>query len=129
MFTAANGDRPTAPNVAIVVAGGVSNVNRRKTIPEAEQARADGIHMYAIGVGLPDTTELKGVVSKPADENLFTARQFSELKNLGPKIVTSLRSRTCINITGVLRLRVKIQAFEYLYLVGLFNHLLIRLSV
>ena len=129
MFTAANGDRPTAPNVAIVVAGGVSNVNRRKTIPEAEQARADGIHMYAIGVGLPDTTELKGVVSKPVDENLFTARQFSQLKNLGPKIVTSLRSRTCINIKGVLRIRVKIQAFEYLYLVGLFNHLLIRLSV
>ena len=98
MYTTANGDRPRAPNVAVVVAGGVSNVNSRRTIPEAEQARADGIHMYAIGVGMPDTTELKGVVSKPVDQHLFTARDFSNLRNVGPKIVSSLRSSTCVNV-------------------------------
>ena len=104
MYTTANGDRPRAPNVAVVVAGGVSNVNSRRTIPEAEQARADGIHMYAIGVGMPDTTELKGVVSKPVDQHLFTARDFSNLRNVGPEIVSSLRSSTCVNVKPLLRI-------------------------
>ena len=40
MFTPANGDRPDAPNVCILLTDGVSNINSRRTIPEAEAARA-----------------------------------------------------------------------------------------
>ena len=82
MYTEANGDRPGVPNVAIVITDGVSNINSRRTIPEAEQARAEGIHIYAIGIGLTDTTELDGIASQPASENSFAVQEFSELRNL-----------------------------------------------
>ena len=90
MYTAANGDRPDVPNVAIVITDGVSNINSRRTIPEAEQARAEGIHIYAIGIGLSDTTELDGIASKPVDDNRFSVQEFSELRTLRDKVFASL---------------------------------------
>ena len=93
MYTAANGDRPNVPNVAIVVTDGVSNINSRRTIPEAEETRAAGIHIYAIGIGLTDTTELDGIASKPVDENRFSVQEFSELRNLRTKIFSALCTR------------------------------------
>lgn len=39
MFTAANGDRSDAPNIAILLTDGVSNINSRRTIPEGVSAR------------------------------------------------------------------------------------------
>ncbi|XP_025106489.1 collagen alpha-3(VI) chain-like isoform X11 [Pomacea canaliculata] len=89
MYTPANGDRPDVPNIAIVVTDGVSNINSRRTIPEAEQARAEGIHIYAIGIGLTDTTELDGIASKPVDENRFAVQEFSELRVLRDKVFAS----------------------------------------
>ena len=90
MFTPENGDRPDIPNVAIVLTDGVSNINSRRTIPEAEQARAEGIHIYAIGIGLTDETELDGIASKPVDENRFRVQEFSELRDLRGKIFAAL---------------------------------------
>ena len=86
MFTRANGDRPNVPNICIVVTDGVSNINSRRTIPEAEQARAEGIHIYAIGIGLTDTTELDGIASQPASENSFAEQEFSELRTLRDQV-------------------------------------------
>lgn len=82
MFVAANGDRPDVPNVVIVVTGSVSSINAARTVPEAELARAEGIHIYAIGVGLTDTAELDGIASKPVEGNRFAVPTFSELRNL-----------------------------------------------
>ena len=89
MYTEANGDRPGVPNVAIVITDGVSNINSRRTIPEAEQARAEGIHIYAIGIGLTDTTELDGIASQPASENSFAVQEFSELRTLREKVFSA----------------------------------------
>ena len=90
MFTRANGDRPNVDNIAIVVTDGVSNINARRTIPEAEQARADNIHIYAIGIGLTDTRELDGIASKPVDENRFAVQDFSELADLRHHVFSAL---------------------------------------
>ena len=90
MFTAQNGDRPGVPNICIVVTDGISNINSRRTIPDAEQARADGIHIYAIGIGLTDTTELDGIASKPVDENRFAVQEFEELRGLRDKVFAAL---------------------------------------
>ena len=96
VFTRRNGDRPGVENICIVVTDGVSNINARRTIPEAEQARAVGIHIYAIGIGLSDTRELDGIASKPVDENRFAVQEFSELRDLRHKVFSSL----CKKITS-----------------------------
>ena len=49
MFLPERGDRPDADNIAFMITDGVSNINSRRTIPEAERARAKGIKIYAIG--------------------------------------------------------------------------------
>lgn len=90
MFTAGNGDRSDVDNVAVVVTDGVSNINSRRTVPEAEQARAEGIHIYAIGIGLTDTKELDGIASKPVDENRFAVQDFTELRDLRHKVIFAL---------------------------------------
>ncbi|KAK0067184.1 collagen alpha-1(XIV) chain, partial [Biomphalaria pfeifferi] len=90
MFTAGNGDRSDVDNVAVVVTDGVSNINSRRTVPEAEQARAEGIHIYAIGIGLTDTKELDGIASKPVDENRFAVQDFKELRDLRHKVISAL---------------------------------------
>lgn len=90
MFTQANGDRPDVPNVAIIVTDGISNLNARRTIPEAEQAHADGIHIFAIGIGVPDNRELDGMASKPVERNRFTVDDFSELVGLRNAISSAL---------------------------------------
>ena len=41
IFNPLRGDRPDAPNVAIILTDGVSNINSRRTIPEAETARKE----------------------------------------------------------------------------------------
>ena len=90
MYTQENGDRPGVDNICIVVTDGVSNINSRRTIPEAEQARADGIHIYAIGIGLTDTKELDGIASKPVEENRFAVQEFTELRDLRQKVFSAL---------------------------------------
>ena len=96
MFTRANGDRPNVPNICIVVTDGVSNINSRRTIPEAEQARKQGIHIYAIGIGLTDTTELDGIASQPASENSFAVQEFSELRTLRDQVFSAFCPGMCI---------------------------------
>jgi Mg-chelatase subunit ChlD len=92
MFTAANGDRPDVPNVAIVITDGVSNINARRTIPEAVEAQRSGITVYAIGIGLTDTTELDGIASKPVDEYRYSVKEFTDLRDLREKVFASLCS-------------------------------------
>ena len=89
MFTRATGDRPDVDNVAIVITDGVSNINARRTIPEAEMARHQGIHIYAIGIGLTDTTELDGIASRPIEDNRFAVQDFNDLKLLRDKVFSS----------------------------------------
>ena len=89
MFTAANGDRDKVANIAILVTDGVSNINSRDTITEAEYARKKGIHIYAIGIGLKDKREVNGIASVPADENAFFVQSFDELQLMDEAILAA----------------------------------------
>lgn len=51
MFTRIHGDRPDAPDIGIVITDGASNLDYQLTIPYARQAHAQGIKMFAIGIG------------------------------------------------------------------------------
>ena len=44
------GDRPLAPNTAIVITDGVSTYDPEKTIPYANDAKRDGIKIMAVGI-------------------------------------------------------------------------------
>jgi len=90
MFSTANGDRPEVPNIGVVITDGVSNVNSRRTIPEAVNARDAGIHVYAIGIGLTDTREVNAIANDPPEDNSFNVQSFDELEGLDEKIFTAL---------------------------------------
>lgn len=85
-----NGDRAEAENIAMVITDGVSNINSRRTIPEAAESRDTGIHIYSIGIGLTDTRELYGIASEPAEENTFAVRDFDELVGLEKRIFSQI---------------------------------------
>jgi hypothetical protein len=89
MFTEENGDRPGVPNICIIMTDGVSNINYRRTIPEAEKARQKDIHIYAIGIALKDLKEVNGIASQPASLNVFAVNTFDELEGLDEKIFES----------------------------------------
>lgn len=85
MFTAANGDRPNAPNIAIVVTDGESTFDKNLTIPEANKARDKNIIIIAIGIGEKiSEDELQGIGNKPAKDFVFKAEfdTLDTLKNL-----------------------------------------------
>lgn len=56
LFLARNGDRPDVENIAFMITDGISNINSRRTIPEAETAMSKGIKVYAIGTFLVQCT-------------------------------------------------------------------------
>ena len=88
MFTVANGDRDGVDNVAIIVSDGESNINREATIPQAIQARANGIHLAVATMEYnPNNLELKGIASDPDEENIFNVRRYSQLGNMVDNIV------------------------------------------
>lgn len=45
-----SGDRPDAPNVALVFTDGASNIEAQRTIPNAIDARERGNHIVVFGV-------------------------------------------------------------------------------
>ena len=89
MFSEENGDRPGVPNVAIVITDGISNIDAKRTIPEALKAHQKGIHVYAVGIGLTDTAEINEIATPPASKNRFTVKDFDELGDLRKAIYTS----------------------------------------
>jgi hypothetical protein len=86
IFTSQNGDRDDVPNIAIILTDGVSNVNSRETIPEAERVRSEGIHIYAIGIGLSDTREVDAIATPPKEDNSFNVQDFDELGVLSERV-------------------------------------------
>ena len=90
MFTPRNGDRSGVPNVGVIITDGISNINSQRTIPEAEYARDEKIHIYAIGIGLSDTRELDAMASVPASDNSFAVQDFDELKGLENRVFSAL---------------------------------------
>lgn len=86
MFTSEHGDRTEAPNVALVLTDGVSNIDSKRTVAEAIRAQSSDIHIYAIGIGLADLTELQKIASSPAADNSFSVEDFDELDKMKEEV-------------------------------------------
>ena len=78
-------DRPSAPDVAILITDGVSNILPQRTIPEAHNTHAAGIHVYGVGVALNDSEELAEVVSDK--QSLFLINNYHELVEFSANIL------------------------------------------
>jgi hypothetical protein len=52
------------------------------------------VHIYAVGIGQFDPTEINGIASKPASENAFVLSDFKALANISSSIV----KKTCRGI-------------------------------
>ncbi|XP_062591599.1 matrilin-2-like, partial [Saccostrea cucullata] len=89
-FSFANGDRWDARNIALIFTDGVSNMNANRLQDEVSHAKANGITMYAIGIGLSDVSELNLIASFPASNYTFNVENFDKLNDLNDRILPSL---------------------------------------
>lgn len=89
MFTFEAGDRPRAPNLAIVMTDGESNRDQHLTIKIADEINAEGrITMYAIGVGSQISgRELNAIATNSS--YVFNVTDFLMLPQINNQIVSS----------------------------------------
>ncbi|XP_073749108.1 matrilin-2 isoform X3 [Callorhinus ursinus] len=85
-FTQVEGARPLStrvPRVAIVFTDG----RAQDDVSEwASKAQANGITMYAVGVGKAIEEELQEIASEPTDKHLFYAEDFSTMGEISEKL-------------------------------------------
>ncbi|XP_045416673.1 matrilin-2 isoform X3 [Lemur catta] len=90
-FTQVEGARPPSarvPRVAIVFTDG----RAQDDVSEwANKAKANGITMYAVGVGKAIEEELQEIASEPTDKHLFYAEDFTTMGEISEK----LKKRIC----------------------------------
>ncbi len=99
MFSTAQGDRPFAPNIAILITDGEANRDQNLTIPEANKAKDKGIIIFAIGIGSSiSQDELKGIASSPPETFVFRAEDFNSLNDIKLRVART----ACEVIPGIL---------------------------
>ena len=84
MFQRERGDRPGVPNIGLLIADGYSSLYSPETVTEAQRARARGIQMYTIGIGVEDSDELKLIAQ--SKDRMFQTEDFDSLMNLASKM-------------------------------------------
>ncbi|XP_059165058.1 von Willebrand factor D and EGF domain-containing protein-like isoform X2 [Physella acuta] len=95
MFNESNGDRLDVDNIAIVLTTGVSNSQNIQA--ESDAARTQGIHIFVVGIGLRDTTQLDVIANKPLDQNRFTVKDFTDLEDLKENVFSAVLTQMLEN--------------------------------
>jgi len=93
VFQTSAGDRPSAPNVAVLVANGESTLDRYRVSTEAAACRDAGIVLVVVAAdrSMTNSVELKSIVSPPTSHNYFSTSSLSVL----PNITQSVLMATC----------------------------------
>ncbi|CAH1789268.1 unnamed protein product [Owenia fusiformis] len=91
IFVASMGDRATAPNVGILLSDGPSNWDAESTVPEAQEARATGIELFAVGVG-PDADKDEMLQITNSEERVMAVSNFDTLSTMKNSIIGSTRN-------------------------------------
>ncbi|KAH3769203.1 hypothetical protein DPMN_170452 [Dreissena polymorpha] len=90
-FKPANGSRPNAAKIAIIVTDG-NSTNQADTISEAEKLQNTNVIVFAIGVGNKiHQTELEAIASKPYNTFMFRVDDYSNLTT----IIRTLATKIC----------------------------------
>ncbi|WAR25359.1 MATN2-like protein [Mya arenaria] len=86
----AYGDRPNVPNVALIITDGESDMPAL-TAQQAEAARAEGIHMIAVGIGQTGSSagqaELNSIATDPNEDNVFNIEDVGELYEIKQQLL------------------------------------------
>ena len=91
IFQRNKGDRDNALNYAIMITDGNSNINSDNTIPQAIDARVNGIHLIVIAVGTDvNRIELDAMASEPKNANIHTLNSINDLMTIRDQIVNSI---------------------------------------
>ena len=92
VFQTSAGDRPGAPNVAVLVANGESTLDRDRVSTEAAVSRDSGIIFVVVAAdqSVMDSVELRSIVSPPVERNYFTTRVLSVLPNITHSVIPAM---------------------------------------
>lgn len=102
-FTTAHGARTGVDKIAIVITDGAANLDSDLTIPDAEDARADGIDIIAVGVtDQVVMDEVIGISSMPQTQgyNYFLIDDFNALGSVVQAIVDSTCTIAASEVTS-----------------------------
>jgi len=92
VFTTALGDRPTFPNIAVLMTDGQSMVSPQNTLPEAANARQRGIELYVVAVGTDlNLAEIYGIASNATINHVIPLPGQSDIATAS----SSLLNRLC----------------------------------
>ena len=92
VFQTSAGDRPFAPNVALLVANGESTVHRDRVLNEAAASRDAGIVMVVVAADrrVYDSVELKSIISPPIEHNYVFTPSLSALPNITQLVIPAI---------------------------------------
>jgi len=92
VFQTSAGDRPFAPNVALLVANGESTVDRDSVSNEAAASRDAGVVMVVVAADrrVSDSVELKSIVSPPTELNYVVTPSLSTLSNYTQSVIPAI---------------------------------------
>ena len=99
VFQSSAGDRPSAPNVAVLVANGESTLDADRVSAEAAACRDAGVVLVVVAADrtLSNSAELKSIVSWPIERNYFVVPSLSVLPERVRSILPATCNGTCIN--------------------------------
>jgi len=92
VFQTSAGDRPSAPNVAVLVANGESTLDRDRVSTEAAACRDAGIVVVVVAADrtMANSVELKSIVSPPSAQNYFITPSLSALPNIMQSVIPAM---------------------------------------
>lgn len=82
-------DRPSAPNLAVLITNQRPTVNAGLGIAEAVQAHLDGtiIVVVSVGTDVVDSVELEAIASEPLKRNRLHVESFRDLPSLVERVI------------------------------------------
>jgi len=92
VFQSSAGDRPSAPNVAVLVANGESTLDADRVSAAAAACRGAGVVLVVVAADrtLADSAELRSIVSPPTEHNYFIVPYLSALPNYTQSVFPSI---------------------------------------
>jgi len=89
VFQTSAGDRPFAPNVALLVANSESTLDRDRLSNEAAASRDAGVVLVVVAADrrVSNSVELKSIVSPPIEHNYFVIPSLSVLPNITQSVI------------------------------------------